>query len=123
MSQELNKFAWPGGYTILYHFTQSTNTEILVLCWECATEATKGIKENNSEYEDYKLHSTFIHWEGESLWCDDCGIELPSEYGNPNEEENEPQVDAGELACEKTPTIVVEGDFRELEVKVASDLK
>lgn len=129
MSQELNKFAWPGGYTILYYFTQSK--EILVLCWKCSNKACRGIVDKNPDYEDYKLHSIFIHWEGESLWCDDCGVELPSEYGNPNEEE-EPQIDAGELACEKTPTLpipfesdlmpvkAIEGDFSEEEAQFES---
>lgn len=102
MPEPLDRFAWPGGYTILYHFTQSN--EILTLCWECATKAAKGIKEKDSDFEDYKLHSSFIHWEGVSLWCDDCGVELESEYGNPDEEK-EPQVDAGELACETVPTV------------------
>lgn len=121
MATELEKFAWPGGYTLLYVFTQSR--EHLVLCHECATKAVNGIEQGDENYDGYSKEGSYINWEGESSWCDDCGVELPPEYGNPNEEENEPQVDAGELACEKTPTIVVEGDFRELEVKVASDLK
>lgn len=105
MATKLEKFAWPGGYTLLYVFTQSN--EHLVLCWECAMKATQGIENKSEEYEGYKQIGSYINWEGESSWCDDCGVELPSEYGNPNKEENEPQVDAGELACETTPTIPV----------------
>lgn len=105
MPIELEKFAWPGGYSIRYFFEQSR--EVLVLCWDCATKAVNGIADKNSDYEDYKFHSSFIHWEGESIWCDDCGVELESEYGVPDSEENEPQIDSGELACEKTPTVVI----------------
>ncbi len=105
MATELERFAWPGGYTILYVFEQSK--EHLVLCWECATKAVNGIEQGDEKYDGYKKEGSYINWEGESSWCDDCGVELPSEYGNPDSEETEPQVDAGELACEKTPTIAV----------------
>lgn len=105
MPEKLEKFAWPGRYTLLYVFTQSR--EHLVLCWECATKAVKGIEQGDENYDGYVKEGSYINWEGESSWCDDCGVELESEYGNPNEEENQPQVDAGELACEKTPTLPI----------------
>lgn len=109
MAIELEKFAWPGGYTILYVFEQSRDN--LVLCWECATKAINGLEQGDEKYDGYHRKGSYVNWEGESSWCDDCGVELPSEYGNPDSEEV--QVDAGELACEKTTTTAILPDEEE----------
>ena len=79
---ELDKYIWPGGYTLQFVFTQSN--EPLHLCHDCATK----VDPSKDEYEDYKYVGSHVHWEGESMFCDDCGGEMPSEYG-PIEEEKE----------------------------------
>lgn len=44
-------------------------------------------------------------------------------YREDYDPEAEPQVDAGELACEKTPTIIMESDFDELVQPTLSELR
>lgn len=68
----LKAYAFPGGYTINY--LTGTND---ILCHDCAEQAVA-----NGE-----IVTGFIHWEGESLYCDDCHAELESEYGNPWEDD------------------------------------
>lgn len=63
---KLYHHAWPGGYAILYHDVAGD-----VFCPDCA--ATAGVV------------TSFIHWEGPPLYCDECGKTLESEYGDPEE--------------------------------------
>jgi hypothetical protein len=73
-----SKYAWPGGYTYIWYFNDMNET--ICTCYDCAQK-----KLNNSESE-YKFIGQDVHWEGESLWCDDCGVEMESEYGIPEKE-------------------------------------
>ena len=59
-----------GGYGITY-LDERDN----VLCSECASKV----------HEDGEKVTPFIHWEGDSLHCEDCNVEIESEYGNPDE--------------------------------------
>lgn len=64
---KLAKFAWPGGYPI-YYITR----KILVLCNDCASLPN----------DDDSVFTYDIHWEGESIFCDDCNEEIESAYGH-----------------------------------------
>lgn len=61
-------YAWPGGYTIVYS-DYSGN----YLCVDCANE------------EPTEMLAYIFHQEGPSIFCDECGIEIESDYGDPNE--------------------------------------
>lgn len=72
---KLPGIAFPGGYTILYlHYEGG------VFCRECAQE----IYDDESYDAQFKA---FVHWEGPPLFCEDCLKELPSEYGDPDEQQ------------------------------------
>lgn len=73
---ELEKYAWPGGYSLNNYFQHMNET--ICICYACA------IKEIDNPETDYKFIGQDVHWEGESIWCDDCGKELESEYGIPD---------------------------------------
>lgn len=66
---DVDRYAWPGGYEFKFLCENGD-----VLCYECSILAFQNHDEKTT---------AFIHWEGESLWCDDCGVELESEYGIP----------------------------------------
>lgn len=68
--QKLPKFAWPGGYQINY-----VDPGCSVFCAECA-EKIGGVLTSD------------IHWEGPALSCDECGVQLDSEYGDTTEEQS-----------------------------------
>ena len=68
MTKTLAQFAWPGGYTITY-LTKEND----ILCYKCAQD-------------EEEEPTAFIHWEGPPNYCDECYVELPSEYGDPDEQ-------------------------------------
>jgi hypothetical protein len=74
----LEHYAWPGGYEHRFIFEHMRET--IVICYDCAIK----VDVSKDEYEDYRFIEPMIHWEGESMWCDDCGIEMESEYGVPD---------------------------------------
>lgn len=66
----LKGYSEAGGYTLLYLENNGS-----VYCNECAPNEIENIVKS------------FIHWEGEPLTCENCGKELESEYGVPEENE------------------------------------
>ena len=62
-------YAWPGGYPIIY-----ITREGEVLCAKCAAFGEESLQAD-------------IHWEGQSFFCDYCGTEIESAYGDPDEPE------------------------------------
>ena len=62
-------FAWPGGYQITYVSNHGT-----ILCNKCASD----------NQDDEEFHA-FIHYEGPSLFCEDCNHEMESSYGEVEE--------------------------------------
>lgn len=56
-----------GGYPILYLDRQSS-----VICPECAAEL---------ESDGERMSASFIHWEGEPAFCEECSMEVESAYG------------------------------------------
>jgi len=47
-----------------------------ILCADCATETMQ------DEYET--VEDGFLHYEGDSLFCDECNVEVESAYGVPD---------------------------------------
>ena len=65
----LPKFTSYGCYPLVYRGERST-----LLCADCALK--EGLTED----------SGYIHWEGPARECDECGEEIESAYGDPEEE-------------------------------------
>ena len=59
--------AWPGLYPLFYMDKQGN-----VLCPTCANRDV----DQEAEVIDYDAN-----WEGENLYCDDCGYRIESAYG------------------------------------------
>jgi hypothetical protein len=71
---KLPAYAWPGFYPIIYY-----SAEGYVFCPGCADQ------------EDAEPPITVydVHWEGPPEYCDGCGKELESAYGDPDADEDE----------------------------------
>lgn len=77
---ELDAYAWPGGYPIIY-----LDGENSTLCAKCATRDF-----NDSDVRDeYKPIAAVIYYEGPTIQCDDCGVDIESAYGDPNDDSDE----------------------------------
>ena len=71
LDELFSPFAFPGGYTILF-----TTDDGSVLCADCAKkEYLSGIDVSCGTYD-----------EGPTMHCDDCGHEMESSYGDPEQE-------------------------------------
>jgi hypothetical protein len=78
----LPKYAWPGGYPILYVCADGG-----VLCADCANGQNGSIASESADAPaDWRIEGADIHYEGDAEICDHCGVEIPSAYG-PIEEE------------------------------------
>ena len=69
-NEELEQFAWPGGSIILY-----IDAEGSTLCAPCAMRT-------------FPTPTATAYHEGPLLHCDQCGCELDSDYGDPDEEDH-----------------------------------
>ena len=67
-------YAFPGGYQLIYITADNG-----VLCAACANNEQC----NDRNDDQFYIVDYFIHWEGESMYCDHCNAELESEYGIP----------------------------------------
>jgi len=76
-NHKLPAYAWPGGYPIVY-LDMSNDT----YCPDCAQAAL----DNPDEFDDYKPHDWFVYWEGLPIECAECGTQIESAYGDPDEE-------------------------------------
>lgn len=74
---ELDAYAWPGGYPILY-----LDRDNSTLCAKCATESLK----DPDEVPQFKPVACDIYYEGPTLQCDQCGTDIESAYGDPKTE-------------------------------------
>lgn len=75
----LRAFAWPGGYPI-YYYPKNEQGHLSgdVMCPACATKE--------------RFTTAFVadvYWEGPPEQCCECGAELESAYGDPDEGEDE----------------------------------
>lgn len=70
-TKELPAYAWPGGYPILY---LANGHE--VICPKCANDLDKQLR----------LTGSGVHWEGPPDECEECGAEIESAYGDPDDD-------------------------------------
>ena len=75
---KLPAYAWPGCYPILY-----LDQENSVLCAACATNSL----DDPDEVPQFRPVACDVYYEGEPETCTQCGTEIESAYGDPNEEE------------------------------------
>jgi hypothetical protein len=69
-------YAWPGGYDIRYMCADGES-----VCARCANEWQR------DEWQGQEPIAQYIHWEGADEHCARCNEPMPSEYGEPEEEE------------------------------------
>ena len=84
--EPLPKWAWPGGYPMLYVFADGgcicpdcVNREIAEI--DSAMRSKWGNKPHSSGCGGWAIAGHDIHWEGEPEICDHCGAEIESAYG------------------------------------------
>ena len=74
-----NGYAWPGGYPCALLMRDGG-----VIDAQSARENYRLIRRAMiypCYARDWEPVEVFVHWEGESLWCDHSGREIPSAYG------------------------------------------
>ena len=84
--EPLPSYAWPGGYPLLYLFTDGG-----VICPACANENIEeidaAIRAGNLPHSSgcggWAICGVEPHYEGEPEICDHCGCEIESAYGVP----------------------------------------
>ena len=74
---DLIKHAFPGGYSIRYLMEDGAT-----LCADC----TNGDATWDNNDPQWRIHAQYIYWEGPTKNCAHCNGEMPSEYGDPDEE-------------------------------------
>ena len=72
---KLPAYAWPGGYPIAY-----VDKDNSILCAKCATKSSN----DPDELPNFKPVDCFIHYAGESEFCEQCNAEIESAYGIPD---------------------------------------
>ena len=70
--------AWLGGYEIHYYAKDGG-----VLCHQCANDHL--MRTIDPEDDQFYIVDADVHWEGPPIYCDHCGREIESEYGDPHE--------------------------------------
>ena len=60
-------YAWPGGYTLMYHTRDGS-----VVCAECANREVDG---------GQAVIGQDVYWESATMQCDDCNGDIESSYG------------------------------------------
>jgi hypothetical protein len=76
-------YAWPGGYA-----KQMVMTDGECLCAECVKDNYRLILQatRDKDRSGWQAYAAEIHWEGPSMQCANCNKELPSEYGDPEDQ-------------------------------------
>lgn len=85
-ARTLDKYAWPGGYQIMYLVSTAGGHNFDTMCADCAQ---KELHEHAHESDPYwrVTADPFIHWEGPPEFCQGCSEWFESEYGDPDEED------------------------------------
>lgn len=81
---DLPSYAWPGGYALVYYTADGSE-----LCAECARMAEREGLSGDPDDPQGNLVGASVYWEGPALQCDHCYKEMPSEYGDPDAEEQD----------------------------------
>ncbi len=80
--EPLPAFAWPGGYPIVYLFTDGG-----IICPDCANENIVEIDSANRAGRPFNSHGGWaitgfdLHMDGDPELCDHCHKEIESAYG------------------------------------------
>lgn len=77
---QLPAFAWPGGYPIIY-----LDKDCSTLCAKCATRSL----DDADELPNFKPVAFDVYYEGPTLQCEQCNVDIESAYGDPSEEKEE----------------------------------
>lgn len=75
---QLESFAWPGGYSILYILADGA-----LLCADCANGENDSCASPESDDPQWRIVGSLVHWEEPPEQCAHCNAELESEYGDP----------------------------------------
>lgn len=67
---KLPAYTWPGGYPVLY-FDKHCET----LCADCATKNLLDTDDKPVAYD--------VHYEGPTIQCVECNVDIESAYGDP----------------------------------------
>jgi hypothetical protein len=83
---QLPSYAWPGGYPVVYYTACHR-----AICPACANDCcrTRNKRRDDDPRDGYFLTMYHIHYEGDPIECEECGVEIESAYGNPEEEEED----------------------------------
>ena len=77
-------YAWPGGYTkiLVMHDAE-------ILCADCAKENFRQIVSSTKSgaRDGWQAEGVSLHQEGPELYCAHCNKAIPSDYGDPEEED------------------------------------
>lgn len=73
-------YAWPGGYPTFFVCSDGG-----CLCFDCAKKEAKRIVEaiRDQSHDGWRIEAQDVNWESE-LFCDHCGKQIESAYGNSN---------------------------------------
>ena len=79
-----NPYAWPGGYTKMMVMADGET-----LCSDCVKANYRLILRatRSMDGSGWQAHAADIHWEGAPMYCANCNKELPSEYGDPDDQQ------------------------------------
>jgi hypothetical protein len=77
-----SRYAWPGGYEIAYYFTDGERC-----CYDCLLSSD--VSEADECDESWFVMFQTVYWEGPTEFCAHCNKECESEYGDPEENDNE----------------------------------
>jgi hypothetical protein len=74
-------FCFPGGYSKVVYLTEGP------ICITCAHETWCDLVRSTLFHDDgWSVAGVGVYWEGPAAHCVSCSREMPSEYGNPDEE-------------------------------------
>jgi hypothetical protein len=72
-------YAWPGGYPIVYYTADSA-----ILCPACANGQNGSDASETTDDRQWHLIGCEVYWEGPPETCEHCHAEIPSAYGDPD---------------------------------------
>ncbi len=75
-------YAWPGGYAKVMIMADGDS-----MCAHCVKENYHSILRatRDNDRSGWQAYAAEIHWEGAPLQCCGCAMDIPSEYGDPEQ--------------------------------------
>lgn len=72
------RFAWPGGYPVYLIYSDGA-----ALCFDCAAKETRNIMPSiqSKARDDWRVVACDINYENPDLYCEHCGEQIESAYG------------------------------------------